>query len=99
MIWSALMPRSLKRLESDEHIAGVQRSAEAAAIEGHHRIDGGIAFHCTRQGRHAAAHGLERGVLIGDDGAGDAPRVLLREEALGDDNIQRGGRGHGQQRH
>jgi len=77
----------IQRLESDEHIPGIQCSAETAAIECHHRIDRGIAFHCARQGHHAAAHGLERRVLIGDDGARDAPRVLLREEALGDDDI------------
>ena len=30
-------------------------------------------------------HGLERDVLVGLDDAGEAPGVLLREEALGDD--------------
>jgi hypothetical protein len=88
MIWSAVTLRArLQRLEGDEDAARVGRRAAAAAGEGRSR--------CRRRGPSARSrhelpgsllHRLERDVLVRDDAAVQAARVLLRERILRDDD-------------
>ena len=73
-----------QRLERDEH-AGRVGAAGVAAGKSDHVIDGRIGLDDVDELRQPIAHRLERSVLVGQDCAHQAPGVLLREEALGND--------------
>ena len=69
----------------------------AAAGEAHDVIHGRIVLHDVDERRQLLAHGREGDVLRADDGARQAAGVLLREEALGHDDVEVHVQGDGQQ--
>ena len=73
---------------------GLQRGEDearvglAAAGEADHGVDRRIAAHDDDELAELRAHRLERDALVGADAADDAAGVLLREEALGDRDVE-----------
>src|SRR5215470_9686019 len=74
-----------KRLERDEHRTGV---ALLAAGEAHHVVDGGIGTDDVDEVGELLAHRLEGNALVSLNEADQSSGVLLREEALGNDDIE-----------
>ena len=79
----------LDRLQRDEHRAAVARAAEtAAAGEADDGLDRGILPHDLDEVVELLLHRLERNALVAAHEADQAPGVLLREEALGHDDVE-----------
>ena len=88
------------RLEGDEHAAVVQRRGGAAGADLRaDRRHGRILQHGADDRLHALGHRREGDVLRGLGDAQDHSRVLLRKEALGNDDIEVAGQRHRAQHH
>ena len=87
-----------KRLQGDEHGAGVGRAsarAEPAAGEADGGIDGRIGPDDVDELRELLLHQLKRDALIGLDRSDQQPGVLLRDEALSERRRKDGNSGRG----
>ena len=73
------------RLERNEHEA---RIGLPAAREARDAVDGRIGLDDVHHFRELALHRLERRALVRLNAADDAPRILLREEALRHDDVK-----------
>ncbi len=76
----------VQRLQDDEHAALVLRAV--AAHEGQHVFHRRILLHDADELVGLRLHRLERDILVAHDHAGQASRVLLREEAFGNDDVE-----------
>src|SRR6201987_879689 len=79
-------PALLQRFQHHEKASLVERSLSARKAG--HRVHGGIRHYDAYVAPHLLGHRLERNILRSDYRALDAPRILLREEALWHDVIQ-----------
>ena len=73
-----------QRFEADEHISVVPLSTAGKA---HGLVDRRILADHINEVLEFLLHGLKGDALIGADGAGEAPGILLREETFGDNDI------------
>ena len=94
--WSALSLRSLERLQRGEQEA---RVGLEAAGEADHVRDRRILADDADELAELPPHRLEGDALVGADAADDAAGVLLREEALGDLDVQEDVEDDGAQEH
>src|SRR6185437_5631053 len=75
-----------QRFQRHEHKAAIGRIAAGEAGDRRHAR---VLAHDVDELGEFLAHQLERDALVGLDAADQAPRVLLREKSLGDDDIEK----------
>ena len=75
-----------ERLQGDEHAALVRRSV--AAGKAHNGFDRRVFHDDADELRHLVLHGGERNILGGLHRTLQAAGILLREKALGDDDVE-----------
>jgi hypothetical protein len=85
-----------ERLQRDEHRS---RIAPRASSESDDVVDSRIAHHDRHEVGELLAHRLERNALIGLNAADQPARVLLREKALRDDDVEVDVQAYGREEH
>ncbi len=73
----------VERLEGDEKSSGVRGRSATATGESHHVGDGRVGHDDLDHLLELNVHGLERGVLVGEDRAVKTSGILLREQSRG----------------